>query len=319
MASWDSGHWITFFGHRIPITNPFQDNLAGSNGAAAYFLAQNESDADTILAGLGGRYVIVDSDLAVTTFTNLVPWATGSTDISPYISWFVIPEPDNAKVLEKIHMYNNCYFQTMAARLYNFDGSLTVPGNADYLQYTIRQVPAPGESAGDVNGYARVISSDNVVDISRGTANITLITEGGTLSASSYADTYSRHSNEPVATVPALQHYRLIHESPDNATVTTFPESSKETLYRIKTVKIFEYVKDAQIDGDGIIEVPLRTNTGRTFVYRQASGNGTFTVPYATSGSPYDVVATGPYHIAGTTRYINVTETDVMQGSRVIG
>ena len=54
-------------------------------------------------------------------------------------------------------------------------------------------------------------------------------------------------------------------------------------------------------------------------MYRQAGGNGTFTVPYATSGSPYDVVATGPYHIAGTTRYINVTETDVMQGSRVIG
>ncbi len=54
MASWDAGHWITFFAQRIPITNPFQDNLAGNTGAAAYFLAQNESQADTILAGLGG-------------------------------------------------------------------------------------------------------------------------------------------------------------------------------------------------------------------------------------------------------------------------
>ncbi|MDD4484410.1 MAG: oligosaccharyl transferase, archaeosortase A system-associated [Methanoregula sp.] len=317
MASWDSGHWITFFGHRIPITNPFQDNLAGSNGAAAYFLAQNESDADTILAGLGGRYVIVDSNLAVTTFTNLVPWATGSTDISPYISWFVMPEPDNAKVLEKVHRYNNGYFQTTAARLYNFDGSLTVPGKAEYLQYTIRQVPAAGESAGDVNGYARVISGDEIVDISQGTANITLIPESGTLSASSYADLYSSHSNEPVETVPALHHYRLVHESPDNATVTPFPESKGETLDGIKTVKIFESVKGAQIAGEGIIEVPITTNTGRIFVYRQASENGTFTVPYATSGSPYEVRATGPYHIIGTSGYINVTENDVTQGNRV--
>ena len=29
MAVWDAGHWITFFAHRIPITNPFQDNLGG--------------------------------------------------------------------------------------------------------------------------------------------------------------------------------------------------------------------------------------------------------------------------------------------------
>jgi dolichyl-phosphooligosaccharide-protein glycotransferase len=317
MASWDSGHWITFFGHRIPITNPFQDNLGGSNGAAAYFLAQNESDANTILNGKGGRYVVVDSNLAVTTFTNLVPWATGSTDISPYVSWFVMPEPNNANVLEKVHRFNNGYFQTMAARLYNFDGSLTVPGNAEYIQYTIRQVPAAGESAGDVNGYARVIDGDDIVDISRGMANLTLAPEGGELSASKYADLYSGHSDEPVATVPALQHYRLVYESQNNATVTPFQESTAETLNGIKTVKIFEYVKGAQIAGEGIIEVPVTTNTGRTFVYRQASENGIFTVPYATSGSSYRVVTTGPYHVVGTTRYVNVTENDVRNGDLV--
>ena len=29
MGLWDAGHWITFFAHRIPVTNPFQDNLGG--------------------------------------------------------------------------------------------------------------------------------------------------------------------------------------------------------------------------------------------------------------------------------------------------
>lgn len=317
MGSWTSGHWTTFFAHRIPITNPFQDHLSGNDGAAAYFLAQNESGADTILAGLGGRYVIVDSDLAVDTFTNLVPWATGTTDTSPYITWFMMPEADNTKVLDKVHRYNDGYFQTMAARLYNFDGSLTAPSDAEYIQYEIRLVPAAGESAGDVNGYARVISGDTTVDISNGTAGLALQPEGGALSATQYASLYSNLPNEPVATVSALKHYRLVHESPANATVAAFPESGVVTLSDIKTVKVFEYVKGAEIPGDGIIEVPVTTNTGRTFVYRQASENGTFTVPYPTSGSPYDVTATGAYHILGTGRYVNVTEDDVVLGNQI--
>jgi dolichyl-diphosphooligosaccharide--protein glycosyltransferase len=319
MASWDAGHWVTFFAHRIPITNPFQDNLAGSTGAAAYFLAQNESQANSILAGLGGRYVIVDSNLAVDTFTNLVPWSDGSTDISPYITWFMLPEPGNTRTLDKVHRFNDGYFQTMVARLYNFDGSMTTPGNAEYIRYTIRQVPAAGESAGDVKGYARVISGDEPVDISTGTGNLTLIPEGATLSASGFAGIYSSLPYEPVAPVPALEHYRLVHESPDNATAAAFPESETVTLPGIQSVKIFEYVRGARISGDGIIEIPVLTNTGRTFVYRQASVNGTFTVPYPTSGSPYEVRATGPYHVLGTNRYVNVTENDVMQGTRVSG
>ena len=317
MASWDSGHWITFFAHRIPITNPFQDNLAGSTGAAAYFLAQNESQADAILAGLGGRYVIVDSNLAVDTFTNLVPWMGGATDISPYISWFMLPEPGNTQTLDKVHRFNDGYYQTTVSRLYNFDGSMTTPTNAEFIQYAIRQVPAAGESAGDVNGYARVISGDTSVDISTGTGNLTLMPEGQTLSASPYAGLYSSLPYEPVSTVPALEHYRLVHESPDNATTIVFPESKAVTLPDIKSVKIFEYVRGAQIAGDGIIEVPVITNTGRMFVYRQASDNGTFIVPYSTSGSQYGVSATGSYHILGTGRYVNVTEDDVTQGNRV--
>jgi len=319
MSSWDSGHWITFFGHRIPITNPFQNNLDGPGGAAAFFISKDETQSDEILKTLGGRYVIVDSNLAIDTFTNLVPWASGSTDISPYISWFMLPEPGNTRVLDKVHRFNDGYFQTTVSRLYNFDGSMTNPTNAEYIRYEIRLVPAAGESAGDVNGYARVISGETAVDISSGTGNLTLMPEGQTLTASRYADLYSSLPYEPVATVPALKHYRLVHESPDNATVMVFPESRSLTLPGIKSVKIFEYVRGAQIAGDGIIEVPVITNTGRTFVYRQASENGMFIVPYPTSGSPYEVRATGHYHIVGTDRYFNVTEDDVMQGTLVQG
>ncbi|MEI7857810.1 MAG: oligosaccharyl transferase, archaeosortase A system-associated, partial [Methanomicrobiales archaeon] len=83
--------------------------------------------------------------------------------------------------------------------------------------------------------------------------------------------------------------------------------------------KIFEYVNGAHIAGDGIIEVPIVTNTGRTFIYRQESVNGEFVVPYSTTGNHYEVRATGPYHITGTSRHISVTEDDVMTGNLVKG
>jgi dolichyl-diphosphooligosaccharide--protein glycosyltransferase len=79
-------------------------------------------------------------------------------------------------------------------------------------------------------------------------------------------------------------------------------------------VKIFEYVKGAHIKGEGIIEVPLVTNTGRNFTYRQESMNGEFIVPYSTTDNPYDVKATGKYKISGSAREFDVPESAVMQG-----
>jgi len=319
MAFWESGHWITFFSHRIPITNPFQDNLFGTSGAAAFFLTGNESTANDILQKYGGKYVITDSNMAVDTFTNLVPWQSGSNDISHYIKWFVVPDVNYPSKLQKVHLFDDGYFQTMVARLHNFDGSMTVPKTVEYVQYTIRLVPAPGETAGDVNGYARVITSEQERDIAKMQNGTPIVREDTSITIGRYANIFSNLPNRTVQEIPALKHYRLIHESPDNASVNIFPESGIITLPDIKYVKIFEYVKGAHIPGEGIIEVPVVTNTGRTFVYRQESENGEFVVPYSTSGSTYDVRVTGPYHIAGTSRNITVTEEDVKQGNRVAG
>jgi len=101
MAVWDAGHWITVFSHRIPITNPFQDNLGGAKGTAAYFLSTNESKANPILEKPGGEYIITDSNMAVDSFTNLVPWQSSSVDISQYIKWFMVPDPGDSSHLLK--------------------------------------------------------------------------------------------------------------------------------------------------------------------------------------------------------------------------
>jgi dolichyl-diphosphooligosaccharide--protein glycosyltransferase len=318
IATSDAGHWITFFSHRIPITNPFQNNLNGPKGAAAFFLSQKETQADEVLETLGGKYVITNSDIAVDTFTNLVPWQSGTTDISPYISWFVVPDKGNPSNLLKVHRYTNGYFQTQVVRLYSFDGSLTYPDTTDYIRYEIRQVPAPGETAGDVHGFARVITRERPVDPSTSQNDTPIVPEGTELLPTGYANMFSDSPQKPIQKVPALTHYRLIHESPDNASVKVFPESEPITLPGIKQVKIFEFVKGAHIRGNGIIEVPIITNTNRTFVYRQESENGEFVVPYSTVNTSSEVHATGPYHIVGTTQTIDVMEDDVLNGREVV-
>ena len=319
MAVWDAGHWITVIAQRIPITNPFQNNLEGPAGAAAFFLSRNESKADAILQNFRGKYVITDSNMAVDTFTNLVPWQSASVDISPYIKWFLITDTKDSSRLLKVHRFDDDYFQTMVVRLHSFDGSMTLPETVDYVQYEIRQVPVHGETAGDVNGYARVIANESPLDVSRGLTGHLIIKESTELVPTHYANVFSDMPDKPVQKVPALSHYRLIHESPDNASVTMFPESTPVTIPGMKGVKIFEFVRGAQIPGEGIIELTVVTNTGRLFVYRQESEGGMFMVPYSTQGNPYEVRATGQYHIVGTSQYINVTETDVIQGNRVAG
>ena len=317
LGLWDAGHWITFFAHRIPVTNPFQDNLGGPEGTAAFFLSRNESQANSISENLGGKYVVTDAKMAVDTFTNLVPWQSNSVDISPYIKYFLVPDTSDATNLKITHKFDEAYFQTMVVRLHNYDGSMIVPGTVNYVRYQIRQ-PASGETS-EISGFSRVIIQDRFINTSDPDTTTPIMKEGPELLPTEYANIFSDLPDRPVQQVPALQHYRLVHESMENASVTPFPESDFITLPGIKYVKIFEYVRGAQIPGEGIIELPVVTNTGRTFVYRQESVQGMFTVPYPTGESPYDVHATGDYHIAGTSRYITVTEDDITGGRRVTG
>jgi dolichyl-diphosphooligosaccharide--protein glycosyltransferase len=164
-----------------------------------------------------------------------------------------------------------------------------------------------------------VVSADETVTVSQMNSSTPIVPEGPELLPQAYADLYSGSPVNPVRTVPALTHYRLVHESIHNASVTPFPESKPFVVAGMKVVKVFEFVSGAHIAGEGVIEVPLVTNTGRTFTWRQESTGGEFIVPYSTSGNPYDVRATGPYRIVGTTRTFNVSETDVSEGKQVAG
>jgi dolichyl-phosphooligosaccharide-protein glycotransferase len=269
MAPWEEGHRITFFSGRIPITNPFQDHLAGNDGAAAFYLAGNESAADTILTRLQGRYVITDLGTATDTFPALIPWVTNSDEIAPYIHWFFVKDTTVASGLKKTHLLGDAYFQTMVVRLQMFDGSMVIPDTAQYTQYVIQAVPDTGETAG-LHGRARVITGAQSFNVLQET--VTVVPEVGEVTpGETYADVFSSVPFQPVKKVPALTHYRLVHESPTNISVLLNAGPGTSALPDIRSVKVFEYVKGARIAGEGIIELPVITNTGRTFVYRQES------------------------------------------------
>jgi len=105
-----------------------------------------------------------------------------------------------------------------------------------------------------------------------------------------------------------LKHFRLVYES-----IRRFNEARTDVRY----VKIFEYVPGAVIHGDGILELSVITNTGRTFTYRQQSENGVFIVPYATTTVSDGVTAIGPYTNMVTGETYAVTDEQVRSGDIV--
>ncbi|MDD1666824.1 MAG: oligosaccharyl transferase, archaeosortase A system-associated, partial [Methanomicrobiales archaeon] len=313
LATWDAGHWITFFSRRIPNTNPFQDNLMGADGSAAFLLTPSEDKAETILDSLGTRYVITDAWTATDGFSGMVPWADPSLNITSYFEAFFVPDSLDPGSLGLYEFYTDDYFLSTMARLHFFDGSLTLPTTVRYLEYTVRQVPGPGETApmSTVGPVVTRIENREAAKAEQDAAQVNANSRNGI-----HAAVVSDAPDRPTIEVPALSRFRLVHESPSD--VAWEYESGETQPEAVKYVKVFEYVRGARIRGEGTIELPLVTNTGRAFTYRAESVNGEFVVPYSTEGNPYEVRATGPYRISGSDRTVQVTEDEVRSGGTVV-
>ncbi|AAM07107.1 oligosaccharyl transferase, archaeosortase A system-associated [Methanosarcina acetivorans] len=139
-----------------------------------------------------------------------------------------------------------------------------------------------------------------------------------------------------------LKQYRLVHES--------WAGQSNEVAYKkiynlfyggnvseedSGYVKIFEYVKGANITGTAApnetvkINTTILTNQGRTFEYSQSTtsdseGRYKFTVPYSSEGptsgeTRFDTAPTGPYVVSygNTTKEVRVNEEAVLNGEEV--
>jgi oligosaccharyl transferase (archaeosortase A-associated) len=309
MSWWDYGHWITFLSKRIPNNNPFQHGVSGPNGSATYFVSTSEEAANRILDNIGTRYVITDIQLDTSKFHAPATWADPAVGQEPFQPYFLLPESAGSTNYQAVPFNNQEYYLTMISRLHNFDGSMTDPTSqviyAEYLEPEAANTSLP------------VITRTQQMNATAGAAAVEAYNQNAPAgSGATLLNMYYQFQGDsvlqPLERVPALQHYRLVHETPGNVYGNVGEDGPD-----LKAVKIFEYVPGATIRGEGIIEVPIVTNTGREFTYRQESVNGTFVVPYATSGWSGEVKATGPYQIAGTGQTFDVTEEDILQGRTI--
>jgi oligosaccharyl transferase (archaeosortase A-associated) len=297
MSWWDYGHWITFFAHRIPHANPFQQGVDGINGSASFFISPIEEQTVTIANNLGTKYVITDIEMDVGKFWAMATWYNNTLGAAPYSEIFLITSPENPLSYEPVTLYTQDYYVTTISRLHNFDGSMTDPSTVFYIVY------ADGTQQ---TNYYPIITQAQAMDAA--TAIQMARNYNANATTGYHATVASNSFLNPIERVPALQHFRLIYESSTNAL------GSEGDLRYVKT---FEYVAGAHILGEGVIEIDLVTNQGRTFTYRQESRNGEFIVPYSTEGNPWGVTAAGYYRIVGTGQEISVPEDAVQNGLTV--
>jgi dolichyl-diphosphooligosaccharide--protein glycosyltransferase len=301
MSWWDYGHLITYIAKRIPNANPFQQGVAGPDGSAAYFVATSEDTANRILDRTGTRYVITDfamADIVTGKFHAMATWYNSSARTAPFLAMFYIQNQNTASQYEPAMFLRQEYYLTMVSRLHNFDGSLTEPSIVYYVEYAdpaLTGAPLPV-----ISGGSQINSTEARQKAVQFNANAT---------SGRQAAVFNRGLTMPVDSVPALAHYRLVHESPTNVYGTGAAD--------VKNVKVFEYVKGAHIKGSGIISVPVVTDTGRRFTWRQQSTSGEFVVPYSTSGNPYGVKTEGQYRLEGTGQTFDVPESAVIQGTAI--
>jgi len=299
MSWWDYGHIITYIAKRIPNANPFQSGVSGPDGAAAFFVTTSEDTADTIRDHDGTRYVVTDILMDISKFPAMATWYNQTLAETPYMPTMYVPDQSTTGRYEPAMLFTGDYYLTMVSRLHNFDGSMTNASGCIYIEY------ADGKTA---NASLPVVTG--AVPMDNSTAAVERAEEYNRNAPAGYhAGVFGVSIAKPAVTVPALRHYRLVHESPTNVFSSGTPD--------IKYVKVFEYVNGAHIKGTGVIELPLVTNTGRNFTYRQESVDGEFIVPYVTSGSTGGVTATGKYRIAGTGKEFAVPEEAVVQGLTV--
>lgn len=305
MSWWDYGHYITTIAQRIPNSNPFQAGVAGEYGAAAVLVSSDEAEVMEKLDHLGTRYVMTDYQMAGGKFGAMAIWDDSVAQLDPY--YYVLIQ-QNLGQASLVQLYSPEYYNTLTVKLQYYDGSMTEPGNLA-VAFTEMKAGYNYPVITSVNAYTNYAEAKAAADQYNSMG-----------SSGNHAYLVSDHQGDtaksllPSVTVPALQHFRLVHESPNYVTPLAGQYNTVPTEGSTAWVKSFEYVKGAVIKGEGVIEVPVVTNNGRTFTYRQESVDGQFIVPYSTADNPYEVKTIGPYTIVGTGQTFQVSEDAVMHG-----
>ena len=129
MSWWDYGYFIMQIGHRVPNANPGQAQAAE---VGKFFTAQNQSAARAIMEeyNLGTKYVMIDSLMATSKFYAMAQWAGKSED--EFYGVYYVPTQEGGRWSM---LYYPAYYESMVARLYNFDGKNVTPTQPVVISY----------------------------------------------------------------------------------------------------------------------------------------------------------------------------------------
>lgn len=288
MSWWDYGHMITFISHRIPNANPFQAGVYGNYSSSSFFMATNEEKANEILDNLKTKYIVTDTEMATGKFWAMATWYNPEEGQEPYIKTIFVPTSQFTQDYQSAPIYTIDFYNTMITRLHIYDGNSFNVQNALYIEYETETHKAL--SANEMSIRDAMLKSLSLKD---------------SVIKSRSQVIGSPHPAQPIGVQNALQHYRLVHESP-SSTITG-------NGVDVKYVKVFEYVKGYKYrpTTQGILfaEQKITTNTGRSFIYRQEITSGVFIFPYA-----------GTYVIKDRTgtdvESVSVSEDDIINGKQ---
>jgi asparagine N-glycosylation enzyme membrane subunit Stt3 len=208
MSWWDYGHFIMQLAHRIPNANPTQ---TGAVEAGQFFTALNESSANEVADERGTKYVMIDYMMATSKFYAMARWAGKSEDDFQEVYYIPFEEGRQWAML-----YYPAYYQSMVARLYNFDGKNVTPAQPIVISYEERT------STGG-HKYKEVTSGQSFPTYEEAQAYVANQTSGN---------------------------YRIVGGNPFSSIVPLEPLNSYERIYPAEanitinatTVKIFKYL-----------------------------------------------------------------------------
>jgi len=335
MSWWDYGHWITVEGQRVPHANPFQQ---GANTAANFLLAQNESEAADVLAGINEddaetKYVAVDWKMIMPPRPDLssgqskfgapLVFYDGPREFSgndfyrvAYNAQYENGQIQSARYLQQAPLVKSQpYFESMMVRLYRYHGS------AKQAQPTVLDWRETRTSRTGQELLVFDSSTPNVQQFANMSAAEAYVANDSTSQIGGFQDV-------PTRDVEALEQYRLVGVSDDSlAPANLILNGELNYAYMPTWVKMFERVEGAEVTGTApanttvtaTVELNLTQMTSSqdgshpTFTYRQHAETGpdgefTMTLPYSTTGyenfgpenghTNVSVRAAGPYEFS---------------------
>jgi dolichyl-phosphooligosaccharide-protein glycotransferase len=209
MSWWDYGYWITYMGHRIPVANPGQDQTAVKK-VANFLIAQDEASAEVIAEANKTGYVVIDYLTTTSKFWALTTWA--DKDQSEFFEVFWDPDANQSK----LYIYPE-YYQSMAARLYSFNGTAQSGVNTLVVEYAIRTT--------NEGSYKEVVNENQFATYEEAVAF---------MAGKSSDNFFIAGTDVLISPVPlaALEHYRIVYETEEKVSVSSSTQTSEIKIFK---------------------------------------------------------------------------------------